>query len=246
VIDPDRLSLQLYTLRVDLDRDPEGTIARIAEIGFRQVEPFGLVERGPALAGLLEGHGLTAPTSHESLIGADLGPVFDAAEALGVRTVIDPYVDPERWQTADEVSRIAGQLNEIASRAAERGLAIGYHNHHFELASMIDGRHALELFAERLDPAVQLEVDTYWAAAGGADVPALLERLGDRVTALHVKDGDRSLDPLAQVAVGAGTMPIADILAVAPGRLAVVELDDFAGEMFDAVSDDSYAYLQAA
>jgi sugar phosphate isomerase/epimerase len=245
VIDPDRLSLQLYTLRVDLDRDPERTIARIAEIGFRQVEPFGLVERGPALAVLLDRHGLTAPTSHQSLIGAELDPVFDAAEALGVRTVVDPYVDPERWQTADGVARIAGQLNEIAARAAERGLAIGYHNHHFELASVIDGRHALELFAERLDPAVQLEVDTYWAAAGGADVPALLERLGARVTALHVKDGDRSLDPMAQTAVGAGSMPIADILAAAPGRLAVVELDDFAGEMFDAVSD-SYAYLQAA
>ena len=245
MIDPDRLSLQLYTLRADLDRDLEGTIARIAEIGFRQVEPFGLVERGPALAGLLDQQGLTAPTSHQSLIGADLAPVFDAAESLGVRTVIDPYVDPERWQTADGVTQIAVQLNEIAARAAERGLAIGYHNHHFELASMIDGRHALELFAERLDPAVQLEVDTYWAAAGGADVPALLGRLGDRVTALHVKDGDRSLDPLAQVAVGAGSMPIADILAAAPGRLAVIELDDFAGEMFDAVSD-SYAYLQAA
>lgn len=245
MIEPDRLSLQLYTLRADLDRDPDATIARIAEIGFRQVEPFGLVERGPVLAGLLERHGLTAPTSHQSLIGADLAPVFDAAEALGVRTVIDPYVDPERWQSADGVAGIAAELNEIASRAAGRGLAIGYHNHHFELQSMIDGRHALELFAERLDPAVQLEVDTYWAAAGGADVPALLARLGDRVTALHVKDGDRSLDPAAQVAVGAGSMPIADILAAAPGRLAVVELDDFAGEMFDAVAE-SYAYLQAA
>ncbi len=245
MIDPDRLSLQLYTLRHDLDRDPAATVARIAEIGFRQVEPFGLVEHGPVLAGLLDQHGLTAPTSHQRLIGTDLDPVLEMAEALGVRTVIDPYVDPEQWQTADGVTQVAVQLNEVAARAAERGIAIGYHNHHFELESVIDGRHALELFAEQLDPAVQLEVDTYWAAAGGADVLALLERLGDRVTALHVKDGDRSLDPKAQVAVGAGSMPVADILAAAPGRLAVVELDDFAGEMFDAVSD-SYAYLQAA
>ena len=245
MIEPDRLSLQLYTVRADLDRDPEGTIARIAEIGFRQVEPFGLVERGPRLADLLRTHDLTAPTSHAHVIGAELEPVLDTAVQLGVTTVIEPYVDPERWRTAEGVEQIAVQLNQIADRAGERGIAIGYHNHHFELESVIDGRHALELFAERIAPSVRLELDTYWAAAGGADVLALLDRLGERVAALHIKDGDRTLDPKAQVAVGAGSMPVAEILAAAPGRLAVVELDDFAGEMFDAVSD-SYAYLQAA
>ena len=69
---------------------------------------------------------------------------------------------------------------------------------------MIDGRHGLEVLAEQLDPAVVLEVDTYWAYVGGADVPALLERLGDRVVALHIKDGDGSLDNKKQVPVGSG------------------------------------------
>ena len=66
---------------------------------------------------------------------------------------------------------------------------------------MFDGRHALEVFADQLDPDVMLEVDTYWAYAGGADVPALLGRLGDRVVALHVKDGDGTLNTKAQTAV---------------------------------------------
>jgi sugar phosphate isomerase/epimerase len=245
VIDPERLSLQLYTVRADLDRDLEGAVARVAGIGFRQVEPFGLTELGPRLAGPLAEHGLAAPTSHAGLLGADLPAVFEAAAKLGTGTLIDPYVDPKRWQAEGDVRQIATELNEVAAKAKDHGLTIGYHNHHFELESRIGGRHALEVFAEHLDPAVVLEVDTYWAAVGGADVPALLERLGDRVVALHVKDGDGSLDNKAQVAVGAGTMPVPAILAAAPDSLAVVELDDFAGDMFTAVAD-SYAYLSEA
>ena len=245
MIDPERLSLQLYTVRAELDRDVEGAVARVAEIGFRQVEPFGLTELGPRLAGPLAEHGLAAPTSHAGLLGADLPAVFEAAAKLGTGTLIDPYVDPNRWQAEGDVRQIATELNEVAAKAKDHGLTIGYHNHHFELESRIGGRHALEVFAEHLDPAVVLEVDTYWAAVGGADVPALLERLGDRVVALHVKDGDGSLDNKAQVAVGAGTMPVPAILAAAPDSLAVVELDDFAGDMFTAVAD-SYAYLSEA
>jgi sugar phosphate isomerase/epimerase len=245
VIDPERLSLQLYTVRAELDRDVEGAVARVAGIGFRQVEPFGLTELGPRLAGPLAEHGLAAPTSHAGLLGADLPAVFEAAAKLGTGTLIDPYVDPNRWQAEGDVRQIATELNEVAAKAKDHGLTIGYHNHHFELESRIGGRHALEVFAEHLDPAVVLEVDTYWAAVGGADVPALLERLGDRVVALHVKDGDGSLDNKAQVAVGAGTMPVPAILAAAPDSLAVVELDDFAGDMFTAVAD-SYAYLSEA
>ena len=46
---------------------------------------------------------------------------------------------------------------------------VGYHNHDHEFTSQIDGRSALEVFADLLDPSVQLEVDLYWATAGGAD-----------------------------------------------------------------------------
>ena len=124
-------------------------------------------------------------------------------------------------------------------------MRVGYHNHHFELESIIDGRHALEVFADHLAPDVVLEVDTYWAYAGGADVPALLRRLGDRVAALHVKDGDGTLDTKAQVAVGSGSLPIPDILAAAPDALRVVELDDTDGDRMQAVAD-SRSFLLAA
>ena len=120
--------------------------------------------------------------------------ICELAVELGIQTIIEPYVDPARWQAEADINEIASELNEAAQRAARYGLRVGYHNHHFELESKISGVHALEVFADRLAPEVVLEVDTYWAYAGGADVPALLNRLGDRVVALHLKDGDGSLD----------------------------------------------------
>ena len=95
------------------------------------------------------------------------------------------------------------------------------------------------MLADALDPAVILEVDTYWAAVGGQDVPALLGRLGDRVRYLHVKDGPigtREGDMM--VAVGSGRMPVADVLAACPSaEWHLVELDRCATDILTAVSD---------
>lgn len=240
--DPSELSVQLYTLREALAADADRTLGELAELGFRQVEPFGLPQTAETLKPGLARYDLTAPTAHGGFLDADLDMVFAAAAEIGVQTVIQPFVDPARWQDPAEVGAIADGLNQASVTAAGYGLRVGYHNHHFELESRFDGRHALEVFADQLDPAVVLEVDTYWAYAGGADVPALLARLGDRVVALHVKDGDGTLNTKAQTAVGSGTLPVLDFIAAAPHALRVVELDDTEGDRMAAVAD-SRAYL---
>ncbi len=236
------LSVQLYTVRAALEEDFGGTLGRLADMGFRRVEPFALVSHADRLRSGLAAHGLDAPTAHQGLVGADLDEVFGTAADLGIGLVIEPSVEAARWQTESDVAATAEALNAAAEQAARHGLRVGYHNHHFELESRIDGRHALEVFADRLSPDVLLEVDTYWAYAGGADVPALLARLGTRVAALHVKDGDGTLDTSKQVAVGSGTLPIQDILAAAPDALRVVELDDTTGDIMEAVAA-SRSYL---
>ena len=238
------LSVQLYAVRAALAEDFDGTLARLAAVGFRRVEPFDLLAFRDRLRVGLPAHGLAAPSAHCDLLSADPGPVFDAASELGIGIVVQPWVSPDRWQSRDGVRSLADELNAVARQATSRGLRVGYHNHHFELVSMIDGRHALEVFADLLEPEVALEVDTYWAFAGGADVPALLRRLGGRVVALHVKDGDGSLDTARQVAVGSGMLPIRDIVAAAPNAMNVVELDATAGDMFDAIKA-SRAFLLA-
>jgi sugar phosphate isomerase/epimerase len=236
------LSVQLYTVREALAADLPGTLQRIAQIGFRQVEPFGFVEHADAYAEALPAAGLVAPSSHASLIGQDLAPILAAAQKVGVGTVIDPFVDPERWTSREGVEGVAAELNRIAAQAADSGIRIGYHNHAFELENRIDGVAALEVLAGSLDPAVLLEVDTYWAQVGGEDAVALLGRLGEKVQFLHIKDGAITHENKEQVAVGSGRMPIREILAAAPQALPVVELDDFEGDVFDAVAD-SWAFL---
>ncbi len=232
------LAVQLYSVRRAMAADLPGTLARLGALGFDQVEGFGLVERADAYAAALPSSGLSMPSAHVSLVGADLARVLDAARRLGVGTVVEPWVDPARWTNRADVEALAVELNSIASRAADAGIAVGYHNHWFELESRIDGSSALEVFAAALDPSVGLEVDTYWAEIGGEPAPGLLRRLGERVRFIHVKDGQRAKDVNTQTAVGSGELPIAEIVAAAPQALQVVELDEFpAGDVFDALSE---------
>jgi sugar phosphate isomerase/epimerase len=229
------LSVQLYTVREALAEDFEGTLGKLASFGFTQVEPFAFVNFADQLRSGLSNNGLTAPTAHVHLVGEDHAAICELAAELGIETIIEPYVDPTRWQAEADISEIASELNEVATKAAGYGLRVGYHNHHFELESKIAGVHALEVMVDRLDPEVVLEVDTYWAYAGGADVPALLTRLGERVVALHIKDGDGTLDTSKQVPVGSGVVPVWDIIAAAPEALRVVELDDSETDLLEAV-----------
>ena len=237
-----KLSVQLYSVREAFAADPGDTLAKLASIGFTQVEPFGLAEHAAVLRTALPEHGLTAPTAHAKLIGVDQDEVFAAAVACGVATVIDPFVPDEQWRTEADVTATATALNAAAKRAADHGLTVGYHNHWWELQNKIGDRTAFEVFADRLDPELVLEVDTYWAAAGGADVPALLTTLGARVTALHVKDGDLATDASGQVPAGQGRVPVGDVLAAAPGALRVIEFDAYAGDIFDGLAA-SHAYV---
>lgn len=238
-------ALQLYSVREPFAKDPLGTLSRVAEIGYRRLELWGIVENLAALRDGLRRTGLTAPTAHARLTDGDPEPAFAAAKQLGVEIVIEPYVEPERWENAADVAATAAALNELAGRAAKHGLRVGYHNHWWELKSRIDGHSAFELFADRLDPAVAIEVDTYWAAAGGADPVALLRGFGERTHAIHVKDGGLAVNGSGQVPAGQGTLPVAEILAAAPGALRVVEFDHYDGDVFDAVAA-SFAYLTGA
>ncbi len=239
----DTISVQLYTVREAITDDLDAALARVAAIGYRQVEPFGLLKFADGLAAALPKYGLAAPTTHQSLVGSDLEQVFSTAQGLGIATVIDPHIDEARWASEESIAEIAAELNAAAETGKTYGVNVGYHNHAFELSTKIGDRHALEVLAEHLSDDVILEVDTYWAYAGGADVPALLGRLGDRVTALHIKDGDGSMDNKKQVAVGAGSLPVWDYVTAATNlKYGVVELDDSAGDRFVAI-EDSFAYL---
>ncbi|WP_127473989.1 sugar phosphate isomerase/epimerase family protein [Microbacterium sulfonylureivorans] len=259
-------SVQLFTVKDALESDLDGTLAEIARRGFTAVEPYDFVRRAAPLAEALSANGLAAPTGHAFLASTSFvnpdgsgttlpvpspAEVFDAAETLGMGTVIDPYTEPARWETRAQVEETARLLNAAAELAAARGLRVGYHNHAHELEAQIDGQTGLELLADLLDPRVVLEVDLYWAARAGVDPAALLTALGDRVVAVHVKDG--TLDPEAitayppadQVPAGTGSVPLAAALEAASAlEFAIVEFDAYSGDLFDGI-EQSRIFLDA-
>ena len=245
-VDHPQLSVQLYTVREAIQENLAETLARVAAIGFEQVEPYGFPNT-EGLGDALRAAGLTAPTGHAHFVAendAELNRVFASANSLGIDIAIDPHVGPERWQTEESVRAIAAELGHAATIAAGYGVTVGYHNHAHEFESHIAGQTAFEFFADVVDPAVRLEVDTYWATVGGSDPVAVLNRLGDRVAAIHVKDGPGTPDTKDQVAVGSGSLPIRDILAAAPHALRIVELDDSRVDRFTAITD-SFNWLVA-
>jgi sugar phosphate isomerase/epimerase len=236
-------SVQLYTVRDAVAEDLAGAVARLAEIGLEHVEPYAFHERTEEYGRAFAAAGITAPSGHAPVLGSDTPEaIFDAAATLGMATVIDPFVPAEHWQTAEQVAELAERVNGLSVLAAERGLEFGYHNHAWELSARIEGRHALELFAEHLDPAVVLEVDTYWASVGGADTPALLGALDDRVRLIHVKDGTLDGDVEAQQPAGFGAVDVPAILAAAPRATRVIEFDAYAGDVFAGIAL-SFAWL---
>ena len=256
---PPQSSVQLYSAARELAADRDGTLARIAALGLRNVEAFGFVGHADELGEALARHGLQSPTGHAMLASTIVQQgdavievpgrqvTFDSAATLGIATVFDPFVPPNRWTTPDEVARTAELLNEAADQAKSFGLRVGYHNHSHEFVAEFDGVTAYEHFVAELDESICLELDVYWAAIGGQDVPSLVERLGPRLTAIHVKDGPLVDEPFAsggpfdpstlgQVPAGQGAIPLDAIIAAATStEYAVIEFDHFDGDVIDAI-----------
>jgi sugar phosphate isomerase/epimerase len=263
-------SVQLYSLADAFSADPDGSLEKLAGIGLRNVEAFDFVRQPERIRAALDATGLAAPTGHAPLLSDELWTpdgaiptpapevVFEAAAKIGITTVIDPYVPVERWLTADGVADIAERLNRAADVAAGFGLSVGYHNHSQEFVASFDGETAFERFVSLADERVQIELDLFWALAGGQDVPALVSRLGSRLVAVHVKDGavpasnpfapdapaftSESLD---QRHAGEGDVPLAAALHAGAGaiRFAVIEYDHAPGDVFDDIAA-SLAFLR--
>lgn len=262
-------SVQLYTLREELSADLQGSLDRLAEIGLRNVEAFDFVSRPAEIRSALDAAGLAAPTGHAPLLTDELWTpdgsiptpapevVFAAAAEIGIQTVIDPFVAPDRWLTEEGVTDIAERLNALVETAAGFGLSVGYHNHAQEFVASFDGVSAYERFVALTDERVQLELDLFWAVTGGQDLPALVARLGERLTAVHVKDGvvpasnpwapgaaEFGSDALDQRRAGEGEVPLVAALQAGTGiRYAVIEYDKAPGDVFADVAA-SLAFLK--
>lgn len=237
------LSLQLYSLRDSLAQDFDGTLRRVAEIGYAGVETAGFPGTTPKAArALCDDLDLKISSCHgPAPVGATRQEALDLAADLGIDRLVLPYIDAEQFKTVDGIRGVADLLNAAAAEAKTAGLRFAYHNHWFEFA-LVDGKPAFDHLLGLVSADVEFELDLYWVKVGGQDPAALIKRLVDRTPLLHVKDGPASSTEAAMVAVGDGAMGYPGLIAGHKAEWLVVELDRCDTDMFTAV-ERSYAFL---
>ncbi|HTQ37139.1 MAG TPA: sugar phosphate isomerase/epimerase [Steroidobacteraceae bacterium] len=211
------IGLQLYSVDEDARRDLDGTLARVAQIGFRTVELAGYHGHPVAtLRAAAARNGIKFTSIHVSATAQPGEPGLDqdlprlAADLheLGVTDVALPMLPfPERLGrqrqgeslgsyvarvgkglTRADWQRVAELLNDRGGRLRAQGLRFSYHNHNPEFAPLGDSNGLEILLAETSPDDVVFELDVGWAAAGGADPVALLQQYGRRFQLMHLKD----------------------------------------------------------
>ncbi|WP_249028339.1 sugar phosphate isomerase/epimerase [Saccharopolyspora spinosa] len=248
------LSVQLYSVREQLAADQPGTLARLAEIGFRHVEPFGLgtpdkplADRLAAARSLrsdLDAAGLAVSAVHAGLPG-DVAELVAECAILGADTAFVPHphlvagFGADTFADPDQVDAFAEAFGAAAETVAA-DLRLGYHNHWFEWAELPDGTTGWDRFWGRAGNNLLAEVDVYWVVAAGADPAAVLAALGSRAVAVHLKDGPAE-HPAPQTPIGTGKVDIAEALRGASSgiRWHVVEIDSTELDPFDLLATNA-------
>jgi sugar phosphate isomerase/epimerase len=201
------VSVQLYTVRDLLAKDFAGTVKQVAQIGYKAVEMagYGNLKSAAEAKKALDDAGLKVSGSHASidLLEKDLDKVLDENQMLGNTNVVCPWIPENRRKDADGWKRVAQSLNGIGRAVHERGMTFAYHNHSFEFQPF-DGKKGYDILWENTEPhLVKAEVDVYWVKHGGEDPVERINKLGERVLLLHLKDMAAGPDKkFAEVATG--------------------------------------------
>jgi sugar phosphate isomerase/epimerase len=210
----DKIGIQLYTVRDQMKADFEGTLARIAQIGYKEVEFAGYYDRTPAdVRAILARNGLAAPSTHMMSDNLDgWKKAIDLAKSVGHDYLVAPWIPEEKRKTLDAWKRIAQEFNAVGGLAKDAGIQFAYHNHDFEFPK-VEGQVPYDVLLQNTDPKlVQLEIDLYWITKGGQDPLAYFARWPGRVPLVHVKDSMGGPEH-KMVDVGQGQIPWSRIFA---------------------------------
>ncbi len=211
------IGLQIYTLGTDPTTDLDGTFAKVAAIGYRDLELPNLLGKTPAVlkaaadraglrfssihlgSGVMAGSGLSLDSEPQA--------ISDALGVLGIHSAVLPIVpipasfvrsadgDFRKALTrslveagSDHWKKLADTLNHRAHALKPFGIALGYHNHNVEFVDAGKGTGWDVLQAETDPTMVHFEVDLGWVSAAGLDPVEFLHRTKGRVRWIHVKD----------------------------------------------------------
>lgn len=242
-----RIGVQLYTVRNEMAKDFDGSLRKIASLGYKQVEFAGYYNRDPKqIRALLDSLGLEAPSAHVPLrdIRENLPRAIETAKIIGHRYLICPYLMENERKTLDQYREYAALFNQAGEECRKAGIQFGYHNHDFEFMP-IEGKMPFELLLAETNPKlVKIELDLYWTVKAGQKPIEFMKKHPGRIVAFHVKDMDASERGFF-TEVGRGVINFGEIFQAgrkAGVELFIVEQDQTPGSPFDSLKV-SYDYL---
>jgi sugar phosphate isomerase/epimerase len=187
----DKLGVQLYSVRDLMKADFEGTLAKVAAIGYKEVEFAGYFDHSPKdVRAILDRLGLTSPAPHVAYdtLGDKWPAQIESAKIIGQSYIVCPWIpedlrkDPDIWKKAAEIFNRAGEASQKA------GIQFAYHNHWFEFLP-VNGKLPYDFLLEACDPKlVKMELDLCWITVAGGDPVKYFDRYPGRFPLVHVKD----------------------------------------------------------
>lgn len=188
------IGVQLYTVSDQLRTDFEGTLEKVAQVGYKQVEFAGYSNKTPEqVRALLDRLKLKAPSSHISMdaLRRDLEAQMQIAQTIGHEYITIPSLGRTEtpMNTVDAWKRIAAECNTMGQKLQSRGLKLAFHSHSAEFVDVGGGKTGMDIFVSETDPVVfNFQIDLGWAFVAKQDAVAWFKRYPNRFRMWHVKD----------------------------------------------------------
>jgi sugar phosphate isomerase/epimerase len=204
-----KIGVQLYTVRDMLAKDFDGTLAKVAAVGYKEVEFAGYFDHTPQqVRDALKKHGLAAPAAHidYASLGEKFPSVIEAAKTIGHTFLVNPWIDETMRKDPDVYKKMAETYNRAGEMSKKAGIQFVYHNHNFEFVPA-DGKLPYDFLLSACDPKlVKMELDLCWITSTGKDPVDYFKKYPGRFPLVHVKG-------LRKVPAAGAAAPIKEVLA---------------------------------
>lgn len=185
------IGLQLYSVKNEMEKDFEGTLKTVSEMGYEGVEFAGLFGKTASeIKDILEKYSLTPVSAHVPLAEMleDMDKVIETYSEIGCKYIAIPYVEEKYRPGCPDYPETLKTIESLGKKAAEKGLVLLYHNHDFEFVK-IDGEYGLDIMYSTVSAEyLQTELDTCWVNVGGEEPAPYILKYKGRTPVIHLKD----------------------------------------------------------
>jgi len=185
------LGVQLWSVKDEVKQDFEGTLDKLAKLGFHGVEfagEFGKYKADPAgLKAFLRKKGLQCAGAHmrvDQLNAANFKATTDFYKTLGCNRLIISMDD--RAASKEGSAELAKELSALSVKVGAQGMKLGYHNHEAEMLGD-KGQTNWDLLAKNTPKDFIMQQDVGWTTYAGKDPIAFVNDYPGRTVTTHYK-----------------------------------------------------------